>query len=303
MKKITKVSLFILIIGLMSISVGCSSFNAEQGTEIISAKEALDLFDKEDVVIVDAQGHEGYLNNHVKNSVNITRADIVVSDPVPNLLAQKGQIEEVMSTKGISNDSTVVIYDSNNNMDSARLWWTLKVYGHENIKVVSGGKKALTSAGAEMTEEVPNVSSTEYKAEEKDTSMIATIEDVKSQVNNPKEDVMLIDTRTEEEYNAGTIPGSVLINYVNNNNEDGTYKSPSDIQVMYLDEGLIPEDTAIMYCKTSIRGAQTYLALYNAGYRNLKLYDGAWVEWSKDESLPVQMPENNEVEINQQDVS
>ncbi|MTI66091.1 MAG: sulfurtransferase [Firmicutes bacterium] len=288
---------------MMFINVGCNSFSGEEGTEIIDAKEALDLFNQENVVVVDAQGAQGYESKHVKNSVNITRADIVINEPVANMLAPKEQIEEVMSKRGISNDDTVVIYDNNNNMDSARLWWTLKVYGHENIKVVSGGLNALRDANVEFTEEMPNVSPTKYVAKDKDTTMIATKEEVKSQVNDPKKNVMLIDTRTQKEYDAGTIPGSVLMNYIDNNEFNGTFKSVSDIQVRYLDEGLIPEDTAIMYCKTSIRGTQTYLALYNAGYRNLKLYDGAWVEWSKDSSLPVQMPEKTKIEINEQDIS
>ncbi|WP_026895818.1 sulfurtransferase [Clostridiisalibacter paucivorans] len=303
MKRLSKLLLFILIMGIMFMNAGCSSFSGEEGTEIIDASEAVNLLSQEDVVIVDAQNTRGYSQNHVKNSVNIARADIVINEPVPNMLGSKEQIEEVMSKNGISNDSTIIVYDNNNNMDSARLWWTLKVYGHEDVKVVSGGLKALGKAGAEFTKELPNISPVEYTAKEKDTSMIATIDDVKEQVNNPKENVMLIDTRSQEEYDAGTIPGSVLMNYIDNNYNDGTFKSVSDIQTMYLDEGLIPEDTAIMYCKTSIRGAQTYLALYNAGYTNLKLYDGAWVQWSKDSSLPVQRPENTKVEVNQQDMS
>jgi thiosulfate/3-mercaptopyruvate sulfurtransferase len=65
------------------------------------------------------------------------------------------------------------------------------------------------------------------------------------------------------------------------------------IRINYLELGVEPDDTVILFCKTSIRGAQTYLALYNAGYRNLKLYDGAWVEWSSKPSLPVQKPEES----------
>lgn len=302
-KRMFKLSLILIIMATIIINAGCSSFQGEEGTEIVSAEDAIDLFSKENVVIVDAQNSEGYLVNHIKGSVNISRADIVVNEPVPNMLSSKQQIEEVMGTKGISNSSTVVIYDNNNNMDSARLWWTLKVYGHENVKVVSGGFKALLNAGAQTSSEVPDIGDATYTAKEKNVDMIATIEEVKMQVNNPKDTVILIDTRSQEEYDAGTIPSSVLINYIDNNNDDGTYKSVGSIQAMYLDAGLLPEDTAIMYCKTSIRGAQTYLALYNAGYRNLKLFDGAWVEWSSDKSLPVQMPDNSQVEITQQDNS
>jgi thiosulfate/3-mercaptopyruvate sulfurtransferase len=100
-----------------------------------------------------------------------------------------------------------------------------------------------------------------------------------------------VDTRSLEEYNEGTIPGSVLLDYSGNNFPDDTYKPVRQIRIRYLEEGIGYDDTVYMYCKTSIRGAQTYLALYNAGYRDLKLYDGAWVEWSANPMNPVYKPE------------
>lgn len=305
MKKFRKLSLFLLIVAIALLNVGCSpaTFNGEAGTEIINAKDALKLIDEENVVFIDAQNSEAYLLKHIKGSVNISRNEIVINEPVPNLLASKGQIEAAMSKNGITNDSTVVIYDNNNNMDAARLWWTMKVYGHESIKVVSGGIKALINAGAEITSEIPDIKPSNYTAEERNTDMIATVDDILSQVNNPNENVLLIDTRSQEEYNEGTIPSSILMNYVDNNYNDSTFRSISDIRIKYLEVGVDPEDTAIMYCKTSIRGAQTYLALYNAGYRNLKLYDGAWVEWTKDESHPIQKPSGNKIESGQSDNS
>ncbi|WP_432407811.1 sulfurtransferase [Wukongibacter sp. M2B1] len=305
MKFTSKVLVVLLILATVFAAVGCSStsFNEDEAKSIISAKDALQLLGKENVVLVDAQKANIYGKAHVKGSVNISRDDIVVKEPVANVLGTKEQIEKVLGNVGISNDATVVIYDNNNNMDSARLWWTMKVYGHENVMVVSGGLKSLVEAGVEKTTEVPSVNPVEYSAKDKDISMIATIDEVKAQVNDPNENVVLIDTRSQEEYNAGTIPSSILIDYSDNNYNDGTYKSVQDIRIMYLENNIKPENTAIMYCKTSIRGAQTYLALYNAGYRNLKLFDGAWVEWVLDESNPKQMPSVNEVQSNEQDNS
>ncbi|MFZ5966148.1 MAG: sulfurtransferase [Bacillota bacterium] len=306
MKKIWKVLIFALIVCQMIFSVGCSTVETsteEQGKYIIEAKEAIDLLGQEGVVLVDMQTPEDYGSGHVNGAVNISRSDIVVDIPVSNMLAPKGQFEKVLGAKGISNDSTVVIYDNANNMDASRLWWTLMVYGHENIKVVSGGWKALKEAGAEITMDATPVAASQYTAKEKNTGMIATIDDVKNQVNDPKKDVILLDTRTQEEFDEGTIPGSILFDYIENNYKDGTFKSIQNVKIQYIEKGMTPDKTIIMYCKTSMRGAQTYLALYNAGYRNLKLYDGAWVEWSANSSLPVQAPEGNKVESNQQDNS
>jgi thiosulfate/3-mercaptopyruvate sulfurtransferase len=304
MKSLRKTLLFVLAIFMILLPTGCSSAKfAKEGDYIIEAKNVSALLGKGGSVLVDMQKAEDYAESHIKGSVNIPMSDIVVNTPVDNMLAPKEQIEEVLGKNGISNDTTIVVYDTANNMQSARFWWTLKVYGSDNVKVVSGGLSALRAAGMEMTNEKPQISPAQFTAKEKDTSMIATIDDVKQQVNNPDKNTVLLDTRSLEEYNQGTIPGSMLLDYMNNNYNDGTYKSVQNIRIQYVENNIRPEDTVIMYCKTSIRGAQTYLALYNAGYRNLKLYDGAWLEWTSDKSLPVQTPTDSKVEPSQKDNS
>ena len=160
----------------------------------------------------------------MKGAVKIDLSDVVINDPVVNMLAPKEQIEKVMSERGISNNTTVLLYDTNNNMDAARVWWTLKVYGHENVKVVSGGLAALKKAGAEITSEVPTIKTAEYVAKDKNNDMIAAIDEVKAQVTSPDKNTILLDTRSQKEYDDGTIPGSVLLEYINNDYSDGTYK-------------------------------------------------------------------------------
>jgi thiosulfate/3-mercaptopyruvate sulfurtransferase len=219
------------------------------------------------------------------------------------MVGDKDQIEKVLGENGIDNGVQIIVYDDNNHMDAARFWWTLKAYGNEQVKVVNGGLKALEASGLNTTNEVPNVEKASYEAGEFDETMIATVDTVIEQLNYPDPDTCLIDTRTIEEYEEGTIPSSIHINYVENQYSDGTYKSAQDIAIMYMDKGIQKDGTVIMYCKTSIRGAQTYLALANAGYENLKLYDGAWIEWSSDKALPVQMPSGEKVEFNEQDAS
>jgi thiosulfate/3-mercaptopyruvate sulfurtransferase len=188
-------------------------------------------------------------------------------------------------------------------MDAARIWWTLKLYGHENVKVISGGKNALVEAGAETNSDKVTLTATTYVAKDMDTTMIATLEEVENQVNDPDMNTTLIDTRSEEEFNSGTIPGSIWYEYVNNNNEDGTFKSITETQTSYLDLGLIPDNSVILYCKSSVRGAETFVALVDAGFKNVKLYDGAMLEWALDESRPIQVAEAFEAEVTQQDAS
>lgn len=288
-KKITL--LLVLITFLTTLAVGCGSTKAETGTAIINAKASMDLLGKAKVVFVDMQTPEGYSEGHVKGAVNIGLNNIVVNVPYPNMLPPKSQIEDILGKNGISNDTTVIVYDNNNNMEAARFWWTLRLYGHEKVKVVSGGIKALTEIKADINSDSVNPTPVTYTAKEADSTMLATLAQVKDQVNDPKKNVLLLDTRTQGEFDEGTIPGSILFDYSNNNYKDGTYKSNQTIQIQYIENKITKDKTIIMYCKTSVRGAQTYLALYNAGYRNLKLYDGAWSEWSANKSLPIQKPD------------
>lgn len=294
MKFISRLFTVAMILSLAILTVGCGTSNS--GEDIISAKQALELLRKENVVIAAAQVDQTdiYANEHVNGAVKINLSDVVISEPVVNMLAPKEKIEKLMGKLGISNNTTVILYDDNNNMDAARVWWTLKVYGHENVKVVSGGLAALKKAEAEITSEVPVIKTVEYVAKDKNNDMIAGIDEVKALATNPDKDTILLDTRSQEEYDAGTIPGSVLLDYINNNYSDGTYKSVENTKIQYIEMNIKPKNNVIMYCKTSIRGAQTYLALYNAGYRNLKLYDGAWVEWSSKGSLPIQKADTSE---------
>jgi thiosulfate/3-mercaptopyruvate sulfurtransferase len=302
MKLLKKLTLGLMAFMMIATLSGCSSFE-ESGNEIVDAKEALELIKQDNVILIDANTSEGYLSKHVSGAINMARSELMISEPVPNTVADKATVEKVLSEKGISNDSTVIIYDSNNNMDAARIWWTLKLYGHENVKVISGGKTALVEAGAETDSDKVTLAATTYVANEMDITMIATLEEVENQVNDPDMNTTLIDTRSEEEFNAGTIPGSIWYEYLNNNNEDGTFKSITETQTSYLDLGLIPENPVILYCKSSVRGAETFVALVDAGFKNVKLYDGAILEWTLDESRPLQISEDVEVEVTQQDAS
>lgn len=286
-----QVSVPIMIIAaLFLVSCGPAP-QGETGTEIISADDALTMAQEDGVVLVDARTAIDYRKGFVPDAVNVSRADIVINTPVSNMLAPPEQIEAVMSSRGISNDTMVVVYDDNKNMDSARLWWTLKVYGHDAVKVVSGGLSALQAAGAELTTNAPAITAAQFEAGPLNGDMIALQGDLRDQVNTPDPDVVILDTRSEEEYAEGTVPGAICLDFNGNNFSDGTYRPVRQIRIRYIEAGLDYDRDAIMFCKTSIRGAQTYLALYNAGYRDLKLYDGAWVEWSSNPMNPVFVPE------------
>lgn len=282
MKKIILVILLIfaaLAITLLT-GVGPGPDLAGNGEYIIEAKEAAKLIGKQGVVIVDMQDEEAYQAGHVPGAVNILRGMIVVNDPYPTMLAPGDKVASVLGEAGISNDSVVLIYDDNNNLEASRLWWTMKIYGHEDVKVISGGLKALQRVGVDLSTEIPDPMPAQYLTAEKDLTMIAFLEEVEAQVEEPDPNVILLDTRTAEEFSEGTIPGAILFDYAGNIFSDGTFKPVQQILLQYKERGITADKEIIIFCAVSVRGAQTYLALYNAGYRNLKLYDGAWAEFS-----------------------
>lgn len=305
MKKIAKLMLILLAFSL--ILTGCTKTEVEvpgeQGQDIITAEKALELIDEDNVVLVDAQKSGDYEDQHVDNAVNIGRNDITSFGPFPNMLVSASKFAEVMGEHGISNNSRVIVYDNNNNMDAARLQWTLHVFGHPNVQVINGGINALIDAGAETKDGEFEAQPAQFTAQSRNEDLIATKEEVLAQVNNPSDDVVILDVRTAEEVNQGVIPGAVHINYTRNINDDGEYRPYQDFLRIYPDKGVTPDKKVIMYCKTSIRAAQTYTALHNAGYRDLEIYDGAWIEWSSDSSLPVGSIGGGAVESNFQDGS
>ncbi len=300
------ISIFLSLILVLSVLVFTSCGPApagEQGTEIIDAETAVQLLAVENTVLVDANNGVTYKKRHAEGAVSIPRTAIVINDPVSNMLPPASQLEVVMGAAGIGNDSLVLIYDNNKNMDAARLWFTLKVYGYDNVKVISGGLNSLAAAGVEVVKTVPAVVPASFKAGVLNQDMLISSKDVRSNVENPPADYVLIDTRSIEEYNEGTIPGSVYLDFSGNNFSDSTFRPVNQIRIRYLEKKIDYNDEVVMYCKTSIRGAQTYLALYNAGYRNLKLYDGAWMEWTANPMNPVYVPEGAALNLNAADQS
>jgi len=267
---------------------GCGGSYEKSGTLIVSAREALQLAGKGSWILVDAQKASAFTQGHVKGAVNIERAQITGDVPVANCIAAPDVVAAAAADAGLTVDSGILIYDGNSNMDSGRLAWTLMVYGHKGeIRIVSGGIDALTAEGAEIVSGESAITPTVYTAGAFNASLVADKNEILELLDNPKKDTVLLDVRNDEEFALGTIPGSIHVNFERNNFRDGTYKPVQQIRILYKENGIMPEDTVIIYCQTSIRAAQTFAALYDAGYRNLKIYDGAWLEWSAAEDVPV----------------
>lgn len=282
----------LLLLALTAYSLAACNTSAydESGRKIISALALAGYIGKDNVVIVDMQSAEDYAVAHVEGAVNITQEDILINIPVKNMLTSKNKLQKLLSGKGIASESTVIAYDDNK-MNAARFFWTMLMYGNQNVLVVDGGLAAIKAAGYALTDAMPEITPAEYAVGDKDAKWLATMDDVLGQVNEPDKNTILLDVRTNEEYLAsGKVPSSILWDYADNFYKDGTFKDVQTTRINYLNMGIRPENNVILYCQTSMRAAPVFLRLYDAGYRNIRLYDGAYLEWSQNPNNPVELP-------------
>lgn len=278
----TILSLVFVLVAMLS---GCDNTRYVESKNIIEASELSKQLGNSNVIVIDARSKEDYNKGHLDGAISLTADELSIKEPFPGLIASKEQVEKVLCSKGISNDSTLYIYDNKGGVYSARVWWVLKAYGHENVKVINNGQKALELEKMKMSLDIPKLVATSYEAKEIDKDMLVDKEYVKAVISN--ENIKIIDVRSAAEYDEGAIPKAILYPHTKNLYTDGSFKSSKNIYLSYNELGLKRDDEVILYCKTSFRATQTALLLKEAGFTNIKVYDGAWVEWSNGD-MPVE---------------
>lgn len=271
--------LMILVIGVLSSCAVNTSYDGSKN--IIEASAALAKASEQGVVFVDARSPEEYAKGHMSTAISLTPSAVSIDTPVPAMLAPREQIESVLSAKGIKPSDTVILYDDNKGVSAGRVWWTLKVYGHEKALIVNGGAAALVNAGAPLSADVFRLTPSTYQAKDADMTMIATYEEVKKISQNPQDGVVLLDVRSDAEFAEGFIPTAKHRPHTKNLYKDGTFLSARDVRLFYQDLGIRLEDEIILYCKSSYRATQAAALLEEAGFTKVRIYDGAWLEWEQ----------------------
>lgn len=277
----------LLVIIMVGGAIGCSTPEVTNTTatnergyanpeSLVTAEE---LSEMEDVVIVDFTDKGG---EYLPGAVRITRDEYAREvNGVKGMNISKEQMEALLSKSGIENGDTVVIYDENNNLWSSRLWWAMKVYGHKDARLLDGGLAGWKSAGYETTNEIANPEPTNYVAEEENKNLVADLEMIKKTYDN--DDLMVLDTRGDKEWNAGRIPGAVQLEWTNALNEDGTFKDAATLKELYEGAGFTKDKEAIIpHCKSGVRATHSLFVLTELlGYDNVSNYDGSWLEYEK----------------------
>lgn len=275
------IAMIVIMASLLALTACAIDTNYPGDKNVIEASAAIEaLGTNPKVVVIDARGDEAYNKGHLAGAICLSPVALVVEAPVPMMLIDKLGFEKIMSANGIANDSIVYIYDDNGGVNASRIWWTMKVYGHEQVMIINGGASELVKAKGVLTADQSKLSETSYVASDANTSMIATFDEVSALAQTPVKGVKILDVRSAAEYAEGYIPGAVLYPHTKNLYKDGTFMSSRDLGLFYKDEGIEKSDTIIVYSKSSFRATQTVALLQEAGYTNLKVYDGAWLEWS-----------------------
>lgn len=245
----------------------------------------------------DGDARAGYVAGHLPGAVYCDWSTDIAAPPPPSghprwMLASPEDFARAMGRLGISNDTTVVAYDSEGGHSAARLWLGLRRYGHDACVVVEGGIEKWRREGRPIEHGEVHVAAGRFVPRPRG-GVLASKEDVLEAVRTG--DPWLLDVRRESEYTGeevraargGHVPGAVNILWRDALREDWSLKDPDEIEALYADAGFGTDTRTITYCQGGVRAAFTHLVLTALGHGDVRTYDGSWEEWGNDPSVPI----------------
>ncbi|PKB68416.1 MAG: sulfurtransferase [SAR202 cluster bacterium Io17-Chloro-G4] len=245
-----------------------------------------------------------YEQGHIAGAVGWNWQSQLQTTLQRDVISQQG-LEQLLGGAGISNDTTVILYGDNNNWFAAWAFWQLKMYGHQDVKLMNGGRVKWAAENRPLTTDVPSPAAATYRASSPDQSIRAYRDQVLSAVGAGS--VSLVDVRAPAEYSGellapanlpqegsqrgGHIPGAANIPWGQAVNEDGTFKSADDLTALYGGKGIDGSKETIAYCRIGERSSHTWFVLTQLlGHQNVRNYDGSWTEWGSIVGAPIEKP-------------
>ena len=251
-------------------------------------------------VDVDTKAYdEGHVPGAMAWAWNTQLCDTVVRD-----ILSKQQFEDLMKSSGITADTTVILYGDNNNWFAAWAFWQLKMYGHDDVRIMDGGRKKWLAESRDLSKDKPSIQAKTYKASGPDVSLRAFLPEVQQAVAGKK--AALVDVRGPQEFTGeilsppglpetcqrgGHIPGAKNIPWAKACNDDGTFKSVDELKALYSAQGITADKPVIAYCRIGERSSHTWFVLKHLlGFKDVQNYDGSWTEWGNLVGAAVEKP-------------
>jgi thiosulfate/3-mercaptopyruvate sulfurtransferase len=269
---------------------------------LVSTDWAQSNLDTESIVFVEVdEDTSAYDTGHIPGAIKLDwKTDL--QDPIKRDFVDAQQFSKLLSERGIANDDTVVLYGGNNNWFAAYAYWYFKLYGHDKIKLLDGGRKKWELDGRTMSADPVNRPATSYAAEAPDTSIRAFRDEVIAAIGTKN----LVDVRSPDEFSgkilapahlpqeqsqrSGHIPGAINVPWSRAANEDGTFKSDEELTAIYAAAGLDDTRETIAYCRIGERSSHTWFVLQELlGHKNVKNYDGSWTEYGSLVGAPIEL--------------
>jgi thiosulfate/3-mercaptopyruvate sulfurtransferase len=256
------------------------------------------------IVLVEVdEDTSAYDKGHIRGAVRIDWKT-ELQDPVRRDFVDKTGFEALLSDKGIANDDLIVLYGGNNNWFAAYAYWYFRLYGHQNVKLLDGGRKKWELDSRDLVTDVPSRPKTSYTAKEQDASIRALRDEVVDAISNKN----LVDVRSPDEFSGkllapahlpqeqaqrgGHIPTARNIPWSKAANDDGTFRSDEELRKLYEEAGVDLSKATIAYCRIGERSSHTWFALHELlGLPDVKNYDGSWTEYGSLVGVPIELGE------------
>ncbi|MFT3716039.1 MAG: sulfurtransferase [Gordonia sp. (in: high G+C Gram-positive bacteria)] len=271
---------------------------------LVSADWAEQNLETPKVVFVEVdEDTSAYDTGHIPGAIKLDwKTDL--QDPVRRDFVNQEQFSKLLSEKGIANDDTVVLYGGNNNWFAAYAYWYFKLYGHQDVKLLDGGRKKWELDGRPLSTDAVTREATTYTAQAPNNDIRAFRDEIEPAIGVKN----LVDVRSPDEFSGkilapahlpqeqsqrpGHVPGAINVPWSKAANEDGTFKSDDELAELYADAGLDGQKETIAYCRIGERSSHTWFVLQELlGHQNVKNYDGSWTEYGSLVGVPVELGE------------
>ena len=243
-----------------------------------------------------------YEKGHIPNALAINWETELHDHPRREFVSRE-QLAQLLGSKGISNDQTVVLYSGNNNWFAAYAYWLFKYRGVENVKLLNGGRKKWELESRLLTQDEPNRSAATFELGSEQPELRIFREDVIKRAQDTSN--AWVDVRSPEEFRGellapphlpqeqaqvpGHIPGSANITWSKTVNEDGTFKNADELKSLYEAEGITADKEVVTYCRIGERSSHSWFVLRELlGFENVKNYDGSWTEYGSLVGVPIE---------------